>query len=127
MATDDNVAGVQEFDHEEVMNPTFRLERGDEDQPSVDLRMQLFRQISPLAWVSLPEDQWHLLASVSPGWITMHPIYTNPHTQRYGNARHGKISSKRVVPTPVSRLHHPQMKGDSLAISKVSTRRLRTC
>lgn len=29
VATDDNEAGVQEFDHEEVMSPIFRLKRVD--------------------------------------------------------------------------------------------------
>ncbi len=39
----------------------------------------------------MPEAQWYLLATIDPGWITMYPIYTNPHTQRYRSPKHGNV------------------------------------
>ncbi|MBJ2290572.1 DUF4263 domain-containing protein [Pseudomonas sp. MF5691] len=80
------------WDGEEVLTPAFNLvQRPTENGFSADLYLQIFEQVGAETWRSLPEDQWHLLATIDPGWITMYPIYTNPHTQRYRSPRHGNI------------------------------------
>ena len=78
---------------EDVLAPSFTtIRRPLENGFCVDLYIQVFEKISLDIWQSLPEDQWHRLATIEPGWITMYPIYTNPHTQRYRSPKHGNVS-----------------------------------
>lgn len=80
------------WDEEDILNPTFSLvRRATENGSSADLYLQMFEQVGTETWQSLPEEQWHLLATIDPGWITMYPIYTNPHTQRYRSPKHGNV------------------------------------
>lgn len=83
---------VSTLSGEEVVEPTFiTLKRPSGSGFCVDLYLQLFDRVGPDTWLSLPEDQWHRLATIEPGWITMYPIYTNPHTQRYRDPKHGNV------------------------------------
>ncbi|MCO7055672.1 Shedu immune nuclease family protein [Pseudomonas juntendi] len=78
---------------DDVLTPSFYLARlPNENGFSANLYLQIFEQVEAGSWQSLPEEQWHLLASIDPGWITMYPIYTNPHTQRYRSPRHGNVA-----------------------------------
>ncbi|MFJ2452604.1 hypothetical protein ACIOWK_12950 [Pseudomonas protegens] len=87
--------GEQQHDNswtDDVLTPSFYLaRRPNENGFSANLYLQIFEQVETGSWRSLPEEQWHLLASIDPGWITMYPIYTNPHTQRYRSPRHGNV------------------------------------
>lgn len=91
---------------EDVLAPSFTtIRRPIENGFCVDLYLQVFEQISLDVWESFPEEQWHRLATIEPGWITMYPIYTNPHTQRYRSPKHGNVNcimyshqSKRELP-----------------------------
>ncbi|WP_017902994.1 Shedu immune nuclease family protein [Pseudomonas asplenii] len=77
---------------EDVLEPGFIVIRRPLDSGfCVDLYLQVFQKVSMEKWQSLPEDQWHHLATIEPGWITMYPVYTNPHTQRYRSNKHGNV------------------------------------
>ena len=81
------------WDEEDILTPAFNLiRRPTENGFSANLYLQIFDQVGAETWRSLPEDQWHLLATIDPGWITMYPIYTNPHTQRYRSPKHGNVT-----------------------------------
>ncbi|WNZ81608.1 Shedu immune nuclease family protein [Pseudomonas sp. P108] len=83
---------VSTLSGEEVVEPTFiTLKRPSGSGFCVDLYLQIFDRVGPDTWLSLPEDQWHRLATIEAGWITMYPIYTNPHTQRYRDPKHGNV------------------------------------
>lgn len=100
---------------DDVLEPSFTtIRRPMENGFCVDLYLQVFEQISLGIWQSLPEEHWHRLATIEPDWITMYPIYTNPHTQRYRSPKHGNVSCiryshqlKRELPdTPDDALHY---------------------
>ncbi|RJX74831.1 Shedu immune nuclease family protein [Pseudomonas sp. LS-2] len=77
---------------EEILEPSFiTIRRSFENSFCVELYLQVFEKVSSDKWRSLPEDQWHCLARIEPGWITMYPIYTNPHTQRYRSPKNGNV------------------------------------
>lgn len=77
---------------EDVLEPSFIIiRRPVEAGFCIDLYLQIFDKISSDKWQSLPEDRWHRLATIEPGWITMYPIYTNPHTQRYRSPKNGNV------------------------------------
>lgn len=77
---------------EDVLEPSFiTIRRPLESSFCVDLYLQVFEKVSMEKWRSLPEDRWHHLATIEPGWITMYPIYTNPHTQRYRSPKNGNV------------------------------------
>lgn len=64
---------VHEFDHDDVMNPAFRLESNAGDAaPHCSLYLQTFGQ-SSLAGSSSPTDGWMLLARIFPEKIEMYP------------------------------------------------------
>lgn len=77
---------------QDVLDPSFiTVRRPLESGFCVDLYLQIFDKISLDKWQSLPEDRWHRLATIEPGWITMYPIYTSPHTQRYRSPKNGTV------------------------------------
>lgn len=77
---------------EDVLEPSFiTIRRPLKSGFCVDLYLQVFEKVSMDKWRSLPEDRWHHLATIEPGWITMYPIYTNPHTQRYRSPKNGNV------------------------------------
>lgn len=80
---------VHEFDHDNVMEPAFRLEGSAGDAtPHCNLYLQTFRR-SSRAWSSFPTDEWVLLAQIFPEKIVMYPVHTNPHAQRYLRPKQG--------------------------------------
>lgn len=80
------------WDEQDVLAPGFNLVRRPTENGFIaNLYLQIFEQLGTETWRSLPEDQWHLLATIEPGWVTMYPIYTNPHTQRYRTPKHGNV------------------------------------
>lgn len=81
------------WNSEDVLAPGFTtIRRALENGFCADLYLQIFEKISLDIWQSLPEDRWHRLATIEPGWSKMYPIYTNPHTQRYRSTKHGNVS-----------------------------------
>ena len=81
------------YDGEEVMSPDYKVSVGmTEGGQYVDLHMQLFDRTSPDGWTSLDEGHWHHVARIEPGWISSYPIYTNPHTLRYRDSKHGGVT-----------------------------------
>ncbi|WP_282361041.1 hypothetical protein [Pseudomonas sp. PS01300] len=79
-------------DEQDVLTPGFNLvRRPTENGFTANLYLQIFEQLRTETWRSLPEDQWHLLATIEPDWVTMYPIYTKPHTQRYRTPKHGNV------------------------------------
>lgn len=91
------MAGTQQnsqdtWNGEEVLEPSFiTIRRPLETGFCIDLYLQVFEKVASNKWQSLPENRWHRLATIEPGWITMYPIYTNPHTQRYRSPKHGNL------------------------------------
>lgn len=84
--------GEMGFNGEQVLAPGFNVvHRACNSGFCSDLYMQVFDHVAPNLWKPLPEEQWHLMATIEPGWITMYPIYTNPHTQRYRSPQHGSL------------------------------------
>jgi hypothetical protein len=92
------------WDEEDILTPSLNLvRRPTENGFSANLYLQIFEQVGTETWRSLPEEQWHLLATIDPGWITMYPIYTNPHTQRYRSPKHGNV---KCIVYETSQVHH---------------------
>lgn len=82
------------YSDEEVMRPAFRLVPATGRWGACrDLFMQVFDQAGngTRTWHALPEDEWHLLASIFPARIVTYPVYTNPHAQRYLKPKHGRF------------------------------------
>lgn len=111
----------REYGDDEVMAPSFRLAGAVEDEvPCQKLYMQAFAREEGRddRWRSLHPDQWHLLATIFPSKLVMHPVYTNPHAQRYLSRRHGRIET--LIYEDGSDHHLPQTPDE--AVGQIATR-----
>lgn len=77
---------------EEVFRTSFKLaeptEGGDQSR---ELYLITYRRVDSNAyeWRRMPESDWPLLATILPTRVVMHPIYTNPHANRYLSPKNG--------------------------------------
>lgn len=92
----ETAAPLQKFSDEDVMEASLRLEAVSESgKPACNLyiRTYVFEDAENRIWHSTPENEWPLLASITPNQIIMQPIHVNPHALRYLSPKHGRFTT----------------------------------
>lgn len=98
MAKGSNVTAAlsQTFSDQDVMEASFRLEALTEaDAPVRKLYLRTYElaDAQTRTWHATPENEWPLLASITPNQIIMRPIHVNPHAQRYLSPKNGRFTT----------------------------------
>lgn len=86
----------QTFSDHDVLEASFRLEAANEGtEPARKLFLRTYRlaNAQTRTWYAMPEEDWPRLATIFPNRIIMHPIYVNPHAQRYLTPKNGRFTT----------------------------------
>lgn len=60
------------------------------------IRTYVFEDAENRIWRSTPENEWPLLASITPNQIIMQPIHVSTHALRYLSPKHGRFYAAEI-------------------------------